>query len=201
VKSVLYSFALVLVALPIVGQGTLLIDQTPANFSDPRGSTLMANTGQSFTPTFSSIGFIQLGVTDENLPGGSGSQLVVNLRQGSISGAIIGTTAPVGASGDTNGWGPTTFLFPLPIAVVPGTQYFFQPVDQIGSDTLNIAIGFYNYAGGTMYNLDAPSSSLDLWFTEGIVVPEPGTIVLLALGSGMVAWHVRRRRRTNSGSV
>jgi hypothetical protein len=40
----------------------------------------------------------------------------------------------------------------------------------------------FNYAGGTAFGLGQPAPDYDLWFREGIIVPEPSTTVLFALG-------------------
>jgi hypothetical protein len=202
VKSVLYSFALVLVALPVAGQGTLVVDQQSANRSDSHSSIAVANTGQSFTPTMSGIDFIQIAVADPSSPP-SADQVFVNLRSGSITGAIIGTTGPVDMPNSTN-IGPgffSTCFFPATVPLTPGVQYFFQPVDTLNNNSVGIELGTFNYSGGQMYSGSSTLLDFDLWFTEGIVVPEPGTVAVLALGSGMMAWHVRRRRRGISGSV
>jgi hypothetical protein len=181
-------------ALSMSGQGTLVVDQQSANRSDVHSTTLMNNTGQSFTPTFPSVDFIQLTVVDDSSPT-NGAQVFVNLRSGSISGAIIGTTAAVSAPTNIAGGEFSTYFFPAAVALTPGTQYFFEPIDRLGQDVLSVGVGTFNYTGGTMFANGGPTPSVDLWFTEGIVVPEPGTIGLLVVGSGLMVWTARRRRR------
>jgi hypothetical protein len=201
----LITFLFAAATLSAFSQGALVVDQQSANRSDLHGNTLMSGIGQSFTPALSSIGFIQLAVFDANSPP-NGAEVFVNLRQGSMSGAIIGVTAAVEPPNSTNVMPGffSTFYFPSPISVTPGTTYFFEPLDQVGTDTVDIGIGSFNYPGGTMYSSGAPSSMFDVWFTEGVVVPEPGTLALLGIGSVLMLWQMwraRRRRRGIAGSV
>jgi hypothetical protein len=117
------------------------------------------------------------------------------LRQNSMSGPIIGTTdtQPV------NSIDPhlaTTFLFSTRVALTPGTQYFLEPVIVVNAFQIDILIsnplGADPYPGGTALhgNTVAP---YDLWFAEGVVVPEPSTWALFGLG-GVVLLGARRWR-------
>jgi hypothetical protein len=42
---------------------------------------------------------------------------------------------------------------------------------------------------GWSSNQGAPNPGFDLWFREGVVVPEPGTWALLLVGFGLLAWR------------
>jgi hypothetical protein len=47
-----------------------------------------------------------------------------------------------------------------------------------------------DYAGGTEFLQGQPGNN-DLWFREGIVVPEAGTWALLVIGCGLLVWRRR----------
>ena len=186
--------------LPAYGQGTFIYDQQSAveGAAQDGGGFIQTNQpfGQSFTPTLSAVGFIRLWLNDVYPGNGIGATLYVNLLSNSITGAVMGSTAPVSlpdSFGDNGSGGYVNFFFPTPVALSSGTPYFFQPVVQVGGDTLLAAgSGFYLYPGGTMYS-HGNATLLDLWFREGIVVPEPSSITLFLIGSGLVAWHRRKK--------
>jgi len=175
------------------GQGTLIYDQSSATnpAAGGGGAPIQEDQpmGQSFTPTLSSIGFVQLDFIDIN-PGNSlGATVYVNLWSGSISnGTLLSSTDPVfipdGASHLV-----TNFLFSTAVTLTPGTTYYLQPyVVQPGSDDPWDVVGStFNYSGGTFYFDGAPNlNNQDLWFREGVIeVPEPSSLVLILLGSGL----------------
>jgi len=74
--------------------------------------------------------------------------------------------------------------------VTPGVTYYFQPIIQSGDGFAVYAYNFGYSGGNTFYNGTADSFN-DLWFREGIVVPEPSTMALLLAGVGL---SVLRRR-------
>ena len=95
---------------------------------------------------------------------------MVNLRSNAINGPIIGTTTPVSlADGFT---GSVNYLFASAIAVVPNVTYFLQAVVQSGDNWGITALGD-TYPAGVFYGGLTAFSGNDLWFREGIVVPEP----------------------------
>ena len=166
-----------------LAQGTFIYDQqsstneTPANFGS--GGDLMLNPpAQSFTPLLDSVGFIRLNFDDGNPGDGLGATVYVNLRAGSVTGTILGTSDSVtmrdGFAGVTN------FLFPTPVSVSSGTTYFFEPVQSAGGNW-NIEVGPYLYPGGILYVNGMPTQGADLWFREGIV-PEPSPLSLVLIG-------------------
>ena len=140
--------------------------------------------GQSFTPTLSSVGFVRLFFS-----GAGGATVYVNLRAGSILGPIIGTSS----SASMTVSGPLSFFFSTPVAVRPGTTYYFEPIEQSGT-AFGVMVGQFNYSGGSAYQSGNANLPQDYWFREGIVVPEPSSIALLLLGGGSMLFCKRLRR-------
>ena len=140
--------------------------------------------GQSFIPTLPSIGFVQL-----NLFCNSGATVLVNVRADSITGTILGSSSLVFIPDLFSG--VSDFLFSTPVSLTPGVTYYLQPVIQSGG-----AVSSYvtdgSYPGGTEIIQGSPISFRDLWFREGIVVPEPSSLTLIVLPS--VLLFVTRKR-------
>jgi len=177
-------------------QNLFVYDQQSTNLIEG-GVHLLAQfqpAGQSFQPTFNSVGFVELQLYDSDISSNSGAFMFVNLRSNSITGPILGTTASVFLS--NNFFGVTNFLFPTPIAVTPGVTYFLQPEIQSGDSVTAYVTD--SYPNGTAIILGIPdSNNRDLWFREGIVVPEPSSACLALVGAGLLFgwWWVRSRRR------
>ena len=154
-------------------------------------------TGQSFTPLLDSVGFVRLHAYDATFGNDLNGTLYVNLRAGSMTGPILGSTEPVVLP--PLAARPVDFLFSTPVPVTPGTTYFFQPVVHSGN-TWGLNASDYNYAGGTAFVLGQPNTrNWDLWFREGIVVPEPSSIMSMSLGGIGLVMAFRRCRRVRSG--
>jgi energy-coupling factor transporter ATP-binding protein EcfA2 len=120
--------------------------------------------GQSFTPTFTSLNFVDLYTEDFGSPGGA--QLLVRIRQGSITGAILGVSAPAGVTAGFSG--ETHFTFPVTIPLVPGNLYVMEALVASGG---NWAVGSNGggdpYPGGSAIALGAYYGN-DLYFREGL---------------------------------
>jgi hypothetical protein len=124
---------------------------------------------------------------------GQSSVFRVNLRGGSITGPILGTTPDVMGSATA---GPVMFMFPGTIALTPGTRYYLQLEAVSGSATVSCGNMGQSYAGGAGYIDGQPDAFRDFWFREGIIaVPEPTSWSALTLGASFLWWH-RVRRRT-----
>ena len=150
-------------ALIAKGQGAFIYDQSSATNTGPilgDFTVLIQDSqpiGQSFTPSLSDVGFIQLKFADGSAFSDSdpGTIVYVNLWSGSISGGtLLGSTDPVfmpnGALFEI-----TNFYFSTPISVTPGTTYYLQPVAETGAAASweVVAGGIlqgtgYNYPGG-----------------------------------------------------
>jgi hypothetical protein len=172
----------------------LIFDQQSSTIETPTpgaGVVLqIAQSAQSFTPTLPEVGFVRLKTSDASTGDQMGVSLIVNLRAESVTGTILSSTDPVLLA---NGFaGVADFLFPTPVPVTPGVPYYFEPIVQSGG-LWSIDIGSYNYPGGTAFEQGFALPS-DLWFREGIVVPEP-SIVWLGLAGAVVLICRRRELR------
>jgi len=204
----LMAVMLIAASLQTHAQG-LVYDQqsatSPATVQQIDGFNLQEDSPltQSFIPTLSAIGFIQLQFFDISGNGTSGATVDVNLWIGSPnvnSATLLGSTTPVYM---TNGFGNngfsaavTNFYFSTPIALTSGQTYYLQPVVLSGDDPWDIVVLTNTYPNGQLF---ASGSALqpgsDFWFREGIVsVPEPSTLALVGL-SGLLIFAFKRRHK------
>jgi len=169
-------------------QGTLIFDQQEMGALDGSIGLNRTPLGQSFTPTFDSIGFVQFQLFN----GVAGSIFTVNVLSGSISGSILGTTDPV----IYNSNGSYDFFFSNPVSLTPGAQYFLQPVVSSGGFAI-MPITFIQYTGGNAIYDGTTHSDRDFWFREGIVstVPEPSSAALLLPALAALILHRKRASR------
>ncbi|HOY58854.1 MAG TPA: hypothetical protein PK640_12065 [Verrucomicrobiota bacterium] len=162
---------------------------------------------QSFEPTLDEVGFVEIafryGLSSDSL---LSETLYLNLREGSVTGPILGSTPALvftHASGDP-GWGVThvqDFLFPEAVGVNPGEKYFIEVVHVSGDDLIGVAIVAPKtigepdyYPSGELFLTGRPYRGSDMWFREGILIPEPGTASLMVLGAALLMWHSGCRR-------
>ena len=201
----LLALSILFTAFYVCGQGFIYDQSSATNTGAVIGdyTVLIQDSqpmGQSFTPSLSAIGFVQLKFADGLPANGIGTSVYVNLWSGSISsGTLLGSTAPV-AMPDGIDFGITNFYFPIPVSLTPGTTYYLQPVTETGDAAAweVIASGIYegtgyNYPGGVAI-FNGVVSTKDLWFREGIVVPEPSAVMLGLLGSGVFLYARSKRK-------
>jgi hypothetical protein len=103
---------------------TITLDQT--NTALPEGSasqslSVFSPLGQSFTPTLTSLNFVNLLTTEGS------AILKVDIRAGSITGPIVGQSEPTVVPFSLN-MNVTQFGFLTPVTLVPGDLYVIQPV-------------------------------------------------------------------------
>lgn len=143
--------------------------------------------GQSFTPTFTSLNFVNL------LADNGSATLEVNILLGSISGPILGTSQPTVIQFSLV---PTlaSFSFSTPVTLIPGNLYVIEPF-VVSGDTLIVSTDTNNYPGGTQILGGIPQPNNDLWFQEGISISEPGALHLLGTGLiGLLAFAFFKNR-------
>jgi hypothetical protein len=197
-KNMLVQSAIILAgAFAAQSQGTMQIDQQNYEPGTPgfgTGGTIQqtaAPFGQSITPALGSVEFIQFLFVDGSPSNGLGATLYVNIRSGSMTGSIIGTSAAL--TMPDNYRGPGTFIFSSGVTVTPGTRYFFEPLVQSGDAWNILATSETMYPFGDAYVGGQPVAFKDLWFREGIFVPEPSIVALIGLG--LLGYVVRRTKR------
>jgi hypothetical protein len=148
--------------------------------------------GQSFTPSLPAIDAIEFRL------GGMDANVIVRLREGvagddGLDGNIIAESLPVVVNIPV-GYARHHFDFPSRVTLTPGQQYVAELRNMSGSLAVFQSID-NRYSGGQVFNEDFPSALLqaqDLFFREGLHVPEPGSAALC-----FIAWalfHIRRRR-------
>ena len=194
------SLVAMLMAFHAYSQGFVYDQQSATSQAGGSGAPIQADQpmGQSFMPTLPSVSFVQLEFLDFPT-NGLGATVFVNLWSGSISnGTLLSSTDPVfipdGAFNLI-----TNFLFPASVAVTPETTYFLQPYVQSGDPGMDVVgSATFNYPGGTFYAYGAPDpNNHDLWFREGMVaVPEPSTMALALIGSGIFFYARRRHKKS-----
>ncbi|HOA62409.1 MAG: hypothetical protein KA191_16620 [Verrucomicrobia bacterium] len=180
------------------GQGVFVYDQQ-SSIAEPAfvyGGVLAPDQppgyGQSFTPSLSAVGFIRMAFRDGRPGNATGASMMMNLRSDSITGPIVGTSLVVDMP---EGFvGTADFLFAPEVSVVPHVMYYFEP-RIVSGDTwyFDIREEVYNYPGGTWIAMGRPDVSVDCWFREGIIVPEPSSLTLGLFGFAVFACVKRAR--------
>ena len=199
IENLIFIAALFASQVCATGQGFIFDQQSSATSANAFAGIIMQNSyplGQSFTPTLTGIDFVQLAFRDKNIGNNLGATVFMNVRSDSITGTILGTTAPVSMP-DGFGAGPNaaiaTFFFASTVSLQPETLYYLEPIVQSG-DQWVICDGEYFYFRGTEIGLGTSFPASDLWFREGILVPEPSALAVVLLGAGVLAWMRRGRR-------
>jgi hypothetical protein len=160
---------------------------------------------QAFVPTLSSIGFVQLELTDYPDTSSSGARICVGVYSGSPNApTLLGTTElvylPPNFNNDGIAYsGLADFYFATPIALTPEQTYYFAPVELTGDDIWSVAVTDDTYRYGQLYGGGTPfTPTTDLWFREGVTVPEPSASALLAIGGLLLAGIVGCKGRIQS---
>lgn len=184
----------VAICLSAQAQGTFIFDQQSSTTETaPIGSfgTFQNRQpfGQSFIPSLSSISFVRLFIGENSLS--PQSSVYVNLLSDSITGTVIATSSTIDFSGPS---GYTNFFFPNPISLAPGTTYYLQPVASSGSPLTQA--GIPSYANGTLFMSGLPVVNDNLWFREGIVVPEPSTFGCAIVGFAILSKRFRKGKQS-----
>ena len=197
-KKTLAQIALALIVCSTRGQGTLQYDQQVNPTTPPGGfnNIVPGPTGQSFIPSLNSVGFVQLYLNDDQF-NGIGATVDVNLWSGAIgTGTLLGTSSSILMSDAFSG--SATFLFSTPLSVTSGTTYYLQPVIESGDNFVVGIVSGPSYPNGTAFFNGTAANTVDLWFREGIVVPEPSSFSLAVLGLIGIYPILRSRRNLKS---
>ena len=151
--------------------------------------------GQQFTPTLASLNFVDLYTQDFNFAkGATGGVVSVEIRSQTINGPILGvSTADILPGGFD---GITHFTFTTPVALQPGSMDVIEIVHDSGDDW-GVGIITPNnppYAGGQWILQGNLETGGDMWFDEGIAVPEPSVCALFCTTGCLLL--VKRKLKT-----
>lgn len=151
--------------------------------------------GQTFRPSLSALDFVQ--VQGGILPDNSTTRSRVLLRAGGESGSLIASSAPL--SIDDGAVLTRTYRFEAPVSLNPGEVYYFG-MDLLETDSADtrMVVSIIDhgdpYPGGDLVVNGVVNPGMDLWFREGLMVPEPSPGHLLALGA-LALFHRQTRMR------
>jgi hypothetical protein len=184
------------VAVPIVDQSN--VDFLPGGIINFSENSNTAPLGQEFTPQFDRVDFVQLLICCEQYQ----ESIFVRIREGSMAGPVLGTSAFFDFDDML-----ATFRFGPPIELIPGDVYVIEIVNTnfVGQSMVVFGdpISQPNsvYEGGRMILAGQANPGADLWFQEGMGIPEPSTGFMLALGLAALRPATRRLRVSGPARV
>ena len=194
---------------PIYSQ-SVLIDQSCAPVTSSISGNLYlthdaegyyTGLGQEFMPSFSTINFVDLYVLAD-INSQVRYAIWASIYSDTINGPLLGTSMPTYL--DRNfGKGAARLTFANDIPLTPGQRYVIKPDAGGGPgggnpDLIEFFVldpSYSNYENGrALYG--GPVENRDMWFREGLIVPEPSTFALagLALGLGWLGWNWSKRK-------
>ncbi|HLX72913.1 MAG TPA: PEP-CTERM sorting domain-containing protein [Verrucomicrobiae bacterium] len=155
--------------------------------------------GQEFTPTLTSLNFVDLYTQDFNFAkGATGGVVSVEIRSQTINGPILGTSTADSLPGGFDGI--TRFNFTTPVALHPGSMDVIEIVHDSGDDW-GVGIITPNnppYPGGQWILQGSRETEGDMWFDEGIAVPEPSALALFCTAGCLLL--AKRKFKTEQGA-
>lgn len=125
-------------------------------------------TGQEFVPQHAALDVVELWISHGMAGVEPPADVFARIREGSITGPILGTSGAVTVLDDHEA--PVRFDFEAPVALVPGNTYVVEAavVDLPGAgNPLIAAAPAPGYAPGACIVNGAPVAGSDMWFRTG----------------------------------
>jgi len=179
-----------------------LIDNASNNSG---GLGLASRKAQTFIPTLTGLDAVEFKIAGNGITHGSNDAFRVNIRDGSPSGTILGTSN-VTTLPDPFNTMAVDFSFPSIVPLIPGHTYAMELVPvalATGVFTVRVATG-NPYPNGTYFAEGTAISGTDAFFREGFqaaAVPEPSSFAFCALGAACFGYYLRKRRPVTSVSI
>ncbi|MCB7129688.1 MAG: hypothetical protein J3T61_09140, partial [Candidatus Brocadiales bacterium] len=180
------SFTLVIFTIWAGGVQADIIDQF--NPRSPSGGQCYSEDffrplGQEFTPQLDQLDFVDLLIDDVNIGSNPDATYQVNIRDGTVAGPLLASSAVTVIPDGTNTGGGDTFTrfdFPSPVPLTPGEIHVIE-LFEVGEHVPNYSVcgsnfGAGTYPGGNAILQGGSILNTDLWFVEG-VVSEPTTFM------------------------
>jgi hypothetical protein len=142
---------------------------------------VMTPVGQEFVPTLNAMDFVDAAFTTRE--GGFDTiTMQVLIHESTITGPVVGASAMDTFSASAFFGGVHRFEFPSTVPLVAGNMYVLDFVQQLPVGNFIGTDPSMAYPGGQMIRGGAPFDGFDLWFREGVMVPEPSTSLLALVG-------------------
>ena len=172
IANVLVLLAVLLIAAIPVHADEYVWDQTN-DVMDPLPEPMSSHNvimfspvGQEFVPNLEYLDVVQLWLSDRNHGTAGPANFIVNIRQGTIGGPIIGTSETTTLPGGHHG--VATFVFET-VPLVPQSLYVMELVQLTSSNWMVSGLsGWSTYPLGRRILVGVPYENADLWFREGI---------------------------------
>jgi hypothetical protein len=135
---------------------------------------------QEFTPSIGALDVVEIWTQDFGLPQGNGvgATLEVLLREDTINGPVLATSAPLTLP---DGWdGPSRFHFTNVVWLTPEARYALE-LRAITGD--NWGVNSHGdlfpptYSRGRYFVAGRPTDALDMWFRTGVRMPTPELVM------------------------
>ncbi len=142
---------------------TIVVDQSHLTASDGAHNLASFKFDQMFRPSISSLDVVEIDVQ-----GGAGTILRLNIRQGGLTGPIVGT-ATASFPFTTAASGLTQFVFDNTLIVVSGNSYTID-LSLLSGSSFVLWVGGGGYTGGKVY-IDGSPVNGDMRFQTGTLAP------------------------------
>ena len=156
---------------------------------DASVATLIAETGQEFTPSLNGLDFVDVKLLSQFGTNSGTGTFQIAIHQGTIAAPVLGLSGLVSISTSGNS---TQFTFSSTVPLTPGDTYVLEVlqlagnsgwgVEVPGSAVVNGQTIDMNYPGGRLIYGGVPQATEDMIFQEGVFVPEPSVSFLFLIG-------------------
>jgi hypothetical protein len=147
--------------------------------------------GQEFTPSLTAMNFFDLYTADVNPHDGFGVILSMAIRRNQADGLEVGQSQNLALPDGFDG--VTRFTFSDIVSLTPGVVHTAEVEIIGGTDSWALAMNIRTdaYAGGRLVgDFGSVDSSVDAWFREGLIIPEPSAKWLLIFGACVLGFRL-----------
>lgn len=166
-KIIFVALLLIFTAFKLAGAISLIVDQSHINHINSWHNLSFYNFAQEFKPSFKGIDIVELEIfTNE------GAKLIVNIREGSLHGPIVGISKELFIAGDSSNI--AQFEFESPITLNSENIYVIELLLEAGAAYIASSFEGGGYSDGDMYinDITTPTDYSDVIFQTGLTRPD-----------------------------